>query len=85
MDLTSVAPVQGAVLCFRGCRFGLTDIAHGDTRGSLLHEGSAVGPGGGKFVIRTELLFEAKGYGQFAPPASAGVLQGGKGMEGAGG
>jgi hypothetical protein len=41
--------------------------AHGDTNGSLLHEGSAVGTGGGKFVIRTELLYEAQGYGAFKP------------------
>ncbi|GMK55524.1 hypothetical protein CspeluHIS016_0205800 [Cutaneotrichosporon spelunceum] len=58
MDATSVRPIQGAVLCF----------PHGDTEGSLLHEGSAVGPAGGKIVIRTELLYEAKGFGQFKPP-----------------
>lgn len=60
-------------------------IAHGDTHGSLLHEGSAVGPGGGKIVIRTDLLYEAKGFGAFKPPASVGVKQGGKGEEGIGG
>lgn len=59
--------------------------AHGDTHGSLLHEGSAVGAGGGKIVIRTDLLYEAKGFGAFKPPASVGVKQGGKGEEGAGG
>ncbi|KAL1409467.1 hypothetical protein Q8F55_003450 [Vanrija albida] len=58
MDATSVRPIQGAVLCF----------PHGDTMGSLLHEGSAVGAGGGKLVIRTDLLYEAKGFGQFKPP-----------------
>lgn len=58
MDAHAVTPVQGAVLCF----------PHGDTHGSLLHEGSAVGPGGGKLVIRTDLLYEAKGFGQFKPP-----------------
>ncbi|BEJ16232.1 hypothetical protein CspHIS471_0508370 [Cutaneotrichosporon sp. HIS471] len=58
MDATSVRPIQGAVLCF----------PHGDTEGSLLHEGSAVGEDGGKIVIRTELLYEAKGFGQFKPP-----------------
>jgi hypothetical protein len=59
--------------------------AHGDTQGSLLHEGSGVAAGGGKFVIRTDLLYEAKGFGQFKPPASVGVAQGGKGEEGIGG
>ncbi|CAK9781468.1 hypothetical protein CC85DRAFT_269617 [Cutaneotrichosporon oleaginosum] len=58
MDATSVRPIQGAVLCF----------PHGDTEGSLLHEGSAVGKDGGKIVIRTELLYEAKGFGAFKPP-----------------
>ncbi|OCF43875.1 hypothetical protein I317_02318 [Kwoniella heveanensis CBS 569] len=75
MEARSVRPVQGAVLCF----------PHGDTTGSLLHEGSAVGPNGGKLVIRTDLLYEAQGYGQFKPPASVGVVQGGKGEEGIGG
>ncbi|WWD15601.1 hypothetical protein CI109_100023 [Kwoniella shandongensis] len=75
LDAISVAPVQGAVLCF----------PHGDTQGSLLHEGSAVGPDGRKFVIRTDLLYEAKGFGAFKPPASVGVVQGGKAEEGTGG
>ncbi|RSH93736.1 hypothetical protein EHS25_006384 [Saitozyma podzolica] len=66
MNATSVKPIQGAVLCF----------PHGDTEGSLLHEGSAVGPHGGKFVIRTDLLYEAQGFGQFKPPAG-GVAEGG--------
>ncbi|CAD6575237.1 MAG: hypothetical protein TREMPRED_001338, partial [Tremellales sp. Tagirdzhanova-0007] len=73
MEATSVRPVQGAVLCF----------PHGDTQGSLLHEGSAVGPGGGKLVIRTDLLYEARGFGTFKPPASVGIAQGGKAEEGA--
>lgn len=60
-------------------------LAHGDTQGSLLHEGSAVGPDGGKLVIRTDLLYEAKGFGQYKPPASVGVKQGGKEEEGLGG
>lgn len=64
-------------------------LAHGDTVGSLLHEGSAVGPGGGKFVIRTDLLYEARGFGAFKPsalaPASVGENKGGKGEEGIGG
>jgi hypothetical protein len=63
----------------------LTRSAHGDTQGSLLHEGSAVGDGGGKFVIRTDLLYEAKGFGEFKPPASVSVQHGGKGEEGIGG
>ncbi|KAK8870106.1 hypothetical protein IAR55_000676 [Kwoniella newhampshirensis] len=75
LDAISVAPVQGAVLCF----------PHGDTQGSLLHEGSAVGAEGRKFVIRTDLLYEAKGFGAFKPPASVGVVQGGKAEEGIGG
>ncbi|TYJ51825.1 hypothetical protein B9479_007581 [Cryptococcus floricola] len=61
MEAFGVKPVQGAVLCF----------PHGDTQGSLLHEGSAVGAGGGKIVIRTELLFEAQGFGQFKPPVAS--------------
>jgi hypothetical protein len=52
-----IAPVQGAVLMF----------PHGDARGSLLHEGSPVGDGGWKVVIRTDLLYEAEGFGEFAP------------------
>jgi hypothetical protein len=51
----------------------------------LLHEGSAVGADGGKLVIRTDLLYEAKGFGQFKPPASVGVKQGGNEEEGLGG
>ena len=66
-------------------RAALTDPAHGDTQGSLLHEGSAVGAGGGKLVIRTELLYEAKGFGQYKPPVSVGTNQGGKEEEGIGG
>lgn len=49
--------MQGAVLVF----------PHGDARGSLLHEGSPVGEGGWKVVIRTDLLYEAEGFGEFAP------------------
>ena len=60
-------PSRALSSVFVGFALGLADIAHGDTLGSLLHEGSAVGPGGGKFVIRTELLFEAQGYGAFKP------------------
>lgn len=52
-----IAPVQGAILVF----------PHGDARGSLLHEGSPVGEGGWKVVIRTDLLYEAEGFGEFAP------------------
>lgn len=66
MDATSVRPVQGAVLCF----------PHGDTAGSLLHEGSAVGADGGKLVIRTDLLYEAQGFGAFKPAAAAAAAAG---------
>lgn len=52
-----IAPEQGAVLVF----------PHGDARGSLLHEGSPVGDDGWKVVIRTDLLYEAEGFGEFAP------------------
>lgn len=43
-----VKPIAGSALVF----------PHGDTRGSLLHEGSPVGLGGGKYVIRTDVLYE---------------------------
>lgn len=33
----------------------------------MLHEGSPVGDGGWKVVIRTDLLYEAEGFGEFAP------------------
>lgn len=89
MEATSVKPIQGAVLCFRKSPRSIVHrnsyIAHGDTQGSLLHEGSAVGADGGKLVIRTDLLYEAKGFGQFKPPASVGVKQGGNEEEGLGG
>ncbi|WWC73612.1 uncharacterized protein I206_107584 [Kwoniella pini CBS 10737] len=75
MESFSVNPIQGSVLCF----------PHGDTIGSLLHEGSAVEKGGIKYVIRTDLLYEAKGFGQFKPPASVSVKIGGKDEEGLGG
>ncbi len=41
-----VQPLQGSVLCF----------PHGDTAGSLLHEGSAV-LRGSKYIIRTDVLY----------------------------
>ena len=44
-----------------------------------------MGAGGGKLVIRTELLYEAKGFGQYKPPASVGTNQGGREEEGIGG
>ncbi|GAA5944826.1 hypothetical protein JCM3775_007320 [Rhodotorula graminis] len=44
-----VKPSQGCALVF----------PHGDSRGSLLHEGSPVGEGGAKYVIRTEVLYDA--------------------------
>lgn len=46
LDARGVAPSAGCVLCF----------PHGDTPGSLVHEGSAV-HAGLKYVIRTEVLF----------------------------
>ncbi|BGP57110.1 hypothetical protein JCM8202_000552 [Rhodotorula sphaerocarpa] len=44
-----IKPSQGCALVF----------PHGDSRGSLLHEGSPVGQGGAKYVIRTEVLYDA--------------------------
>lgn len=44
-----IKPSQGCALVF----------PHGDSRGSLLHEGSPVGHGGAKYVIRTEVLYDA--------------------------
>lgn len=32
-----------------------------------MHEGSPVGDNGWKVVIRTDLLYEAEGFGEFAP------------------
>ncbi|GAA6039419.1 hypothetical protein JCM8097_002848 [Rhodosporidiobolus ruineniae] len=43
-----IKPVAGCALVF----------PHGDSRGSLLHEGSPVGAGGAKYIIRTEVLYE---------------------------
>jgi pentatricopeptide repeat protein len=48
LDARGVAPSAGCVLCF----------PHGDTPGSLVHEGSAVQEGV-KYVIRTEVLFHS--------------------------
>lgn len=31
---------------------------HGEARDSLLHEGSPVAEGGGKYVIRTDVLYD---------------------------
>lgn len=45
-----VKPSTGCALVF----------PHGDSKGSLLHEGSPVGEGGAKYVIRTEVLYRAK-------------------------
>eukprot|EP01117_Protostelium_nocturnum_P018002 TRINITY_DN7423_c0_g1_i1.p1 TRINITY_DN7423_c0_g1~~TRINITY_DN7423_c0_g1_i1.p1 ORF type:complete len:522 (+),score=178.22 TRINITY_DN7423_c0_g1_i1:116-1567(+) len=50
MDARPVKPSQGCALVF----------PHGDTKGSLLHEGSPVGEGGAKYVIRTDVLYEVK-------------------------
>lgn len=54
MDATPVKPMQGCLLVF----------PHGAVRGSLLHEGSGV-LDGGKFVVRTDLLYEVdRGHGK---------------------
>ncbi|KII84771.1 hypothetical protein PLICRDRAFT_146256 [Plicaturopsis crispa FD-325 SS-3] len=50
MDARPVKPRQGSVLVF----------PHGDTKGSLLHEGSPV-LAGGKYVIRTDVLYTTPG------------------------
>lgn len=42
-----VQPQEGSVLCF----------PHGDSDASLVHEGSAVAPGGAKYIIRTDVLY----------------------------
>ena len=49
LDARGVSPTSGCVLCF----------PHGDTPGSLVHEGSAVHTGV-KYVIRTEVLYSSK-------------------------
>ena len=46
----SVQPKQGSVLCF----------PHGDYADALIHEGSAVEPGGVKYIIRTDVLYSTK-------------------------
>lgn len=51
MHAYPVKPIAGCALVF----------PHGDAKGSLLHEGSPVGEGGAKYVIRTEVLYEQKG------------------------
>ncbi|BGP20042.1 hypothetical protein JCM10213_002076 [Rhodosporidiobolus nylandii] len=48
-----IKPARGCAMVF----------VHGDARGSLLHEGSPVGEGGAKYVIRTEVLYETKPVG----------------------
>lgn len=50
LDAHRVKPLAGCALVF----------PHGDTHGSLLHEGSPVGEGGAKYVIRTDVLYEVK-------------------------
>jgi hypothetical protein len=51
MNAYPVKPIAGCALVF----------PHGDTKGSLLHEGSPVGEGGGKYVIRTDVLYRLNG------------------------
>lgn len=51
MNAYPVKPIAGCALVF----------PHGDTQGSLLHEGSPVGEGGGKYVIRTDVLYRLNG------------------------
>lgn len=51
LEAYPVKPLAGCALVF----------PHGDARGSLLHEGSPVGEGGAKYVIRTDVLYEVKG------------------------
>ena len=46
IDVTAVQPLRGAVLFF----------PHGETTGSLIHEGSSV-TARLKFVVRTEVLY----------------------------
>lgn len=48
IEAVGVKPQQGCVLCF----------PHGTSLHSLVHEGSAVKPGGVKYIIRTDVLFK---------------------------
>ena len=48
MHAYPVKPRAGCALVF----------PHGDAHESLLHEGSPVGAGGAKYVIRTEVLYQ---------------------------
>ncbi|GAA5846791.1 hypothetical protein JCM11251_006158, partial [Rhodosporidiobolus azoricus] len=51
LNAFGIKPSAGCALVF----------PHGDSIGSLLHEGSPVGEGGAKYVIRTEVLYEVRG------------------------
>ncbi|GAA5911626.1 hypothetical protein JCM6882_008057 [Rhodosporidiobolus microsporus] len=51
LNAFGIKPSAGCALVF----------PHGDSVGSLLHEGSPVGAGGAKYVIRTEVLYEVGG------------------------
>ncbi|KAI9190572.1 prolyl 4-hydroxylase [Polychytrium aggregatum] len=53
LDAFPVTPRAGTVMCF----------PHGDTRGSLLHEGSAV-TDGAKYIIRADVLYEVRQEGE---------------------
>jgi len=53
LNAYAVKPIAGCALVF----------PHGDTKGSLLHEGSPVGEGEAKYVIRTDVLYEVAKHG----------------------
>jgi hypothetical protein len=63
MNAWPVKPVSGCALVF----------PHGDTTGSLLHEGSPVGEGGVKYVIRTDVLYETSSKGRKGEDDGAGT------------
>ena len=65
VDAFGVQPAAGHVLCF----------PHGDARGSLVHEGSPVLPGGeAKLIIRTDVLYDARPPLAAAAAAAAGPV-----------
>lgn len=60
-------------------------ITYGDTQVPSFAKAAPSAQAGEKIVMKTDLLFEAQGFGDFKPPAIAGVRQDGKGREGLGG